>query len=219
MQNLILFIIILLVPLIFMLLIYFVIYGNKKKIKSKLCGLDVARKILDENNMDMTYVVETKGIMSDVYVFKQKVIRLSSSIYNEEYLSCAAVASMKASMALLDKENNSSINIKAKFMPLLDFLVVLSFILIIIGLLLDMNDASLLAIAILVLVLLFNLFTLPINFKIKKKAYEELEKNKILSKDELKNVNSLLTLYCFSDISNMLFSISNAISNLNLFNK
>lgn len=219
MQNLILFIIILLIPLIFMLLIYFVVYGDKKKIKNKMCGLDVARKILDEHNMDMTYVVETKGIMSDVYVFKQKVIRLSSNIYNEEYLSCAAVASMKASSALLDKENDSSINIKAKFMPLLDFLVVLSFILIIIGLLLNMNDVSLLAVAILSLVLLFNLFTLPINFKIKKKAYEELEKNKILSKDELKNVNSLLTLYCFSDISNMLFSISNAISNLDLFNK
>lgn len=219
MQNLIYFMSILLIPLLVMLLIYFIVYGNKIKIKNNLSGLDVARKILDENNLDMTYVVETKGSMSDIYVFKQRVIRLSSLIYNEEYLSSAAVASMKASTAVLDKENDSFLKIKAMFMPLVDYLMILSFILIIVGCILGMNDVSLLAIAIIVLVLIFNIVTLPLNFKIKRRAMNELKKNKILNNEELKQVNNLLTLYSFNDISNMICCINNAIRNLDIFNK
>lgn len=219
MQNLIYFLGILSIPLLVMLLIYFVVYGNKCKSKNNVSGLDVARKILDENDLEMTYVVETKGSMNDIYVFKQRVIRLSSTIYNEEYLSSVAIASMKASIAILDKENDSFLKIKAMFNPLVDFLMILSFILIIVGSILGMNDVSLLAVAIISLVLIFNLVMLPLNFKIKKRAMDELEKNKIVNKKELKQVNSLLTLYSFNDISNMLCSVNNAISNLDIFNK
>lgn len=219
MEYLIYFICILFVPLLFMLLIYFMVYGNNKKTHNKVSGLDVARKILDENNLDMTYVVETKGSMSDIYVYKQKVIRLSSNIYNEENLSSVAVSGTKAATAIMHKRNDSGVKLKGTIGPILDYLMVLSFILIIVGTVMHISDISLLAVAIIVLVLLFNLVTLPINFKIKNKALEELKKNKIVNDSELEKVSKLLILYSFNDISNMVCCINNAIKNLDIFCK
>ena len=215
MEYLIYYICILLVPLLFMLLINIIVYGNKTK--TKVSGLDVARTILDKNNLDMTYVVETKSFMSDIYVYKQGVIRLSSNIYNEEYLSSVAIASMKAVTAILHKKNDSAIKLREMLNPLLDYCMIISFILIIVGALMNMNDLSLLAFVLISLVLLFNLVTIPINFKIKTQALEELKKNKLIKDDEVDNINKLFTIYSFSDISNMVCSVNNTINNL--FNK
>ena len=215
MEYLISFICILSIPSLFMLLIYFGVYGNKNK--TKLSGLEVARKILDKNDLDMTYVVETKEFMSDIYVYKQRVIRLSTNVYNQEYLSSVAIASMKAVTAILHKKRDSAIKLREKANPLLDYLMIISFVLIIGGSLMNMNDISLLAFVLICFVLLFNLVTIPINFKIKNQALEELKKNKLVKDDELGIVNKLLTIYSFCDISNMVFSVSNTINNL--FNK
>ena len=64
--------------IIFLLMLIIPVYASikvnlsyKKYVKidneKKLTGFDVARRILDENNLGEIYVVETKGTMSDHY--------------------------------------------------------------------------------------------------------------------------------------------------------
>ena len=53
-------------------------YNKYKKIYNdkNTTGYEVARKILDENNLKDMYIVETTGTMSDHYDSSRKIIRL-----------------------------------------------------------------------------------------------------------------------------------------------
>ena len=56
---------------------YKCILNNKK-----ISGQEVARKLLDSNNLENIYVVATNGNLTDHYDSSRKVIRLSKDIYN-----------------------------------------------------------------------------------------------------------------------------------------
>ena len=56
--------------------------------KKGLTGAEVARKILKKNGLDNVYVVETKGFLSDHYDPTRKVVRLSTSNYNDASILC-----------------------------------------------------------------------------------------------------------------------------------
>ena len=59
-------------------------YGKYKKINSKgnLTGKDVARKILDSNNLADVKVKEVSGELTDHYDPRIKTVNLSSNIFN-----------------------------------------------------------------------------------------------------------------------------------------
>ena len=69
-------------------------YSKYKRIfnESKITGQEVARKILDSNNLEKIYVVATGGNLTDHYDSSRKVIRLSKDIYDNESIASLAVA-------------------------------------------------------------------------------------------------------------------------------
>ena len=54
---------------------------NKKNSKN-LTGCEVARQILDSNNLEDIYVVEVAGELSDHYDPSRKVVRLSKEVFH-----------------------------------------------------------------------------------------------------------------------------------------
>ena len=69
-------------------------YSKYKKILNNkdLSGYDVARKILDSNNLDNIMILETRGNLTDHYDPQRKVIKLSTDIYHGSSIAGAAVA-------------------------------------------------------------------------------------------------------------------------------
>ena len=56
--------------------------NSKKDNAFGLTGYDVARKILDKNELNNLYVVETKGTMTDHYDPTRKTVKLSTDVYH-----------------------------------------------------------------------------------------------------------------------------------------
>lgn len=186
-------------------------FGNhcETNIKKKLSGFEVARKILDDNDLKNMYIVEVKGNLNDHYDYNQKVIRLSSDVYHGENVSSAIIAAKISSYAIQDKENNTFMKFRSVLNQLVTFDVYAGYILFIVGLCLQDFSMIRLSAMLLLIAIVFHLITLPVEFDATKKAKESLDKSNILNKEEIEEGNSLFRALPYMFLMTVLTCISN----------
>ena len=151
-------------------------YSKYKKVNNKkgLSGQEVARMILDENGLTDVYVTEVKGILSDHYDPTRKVVRLSSEIFHGETVG----------HAIQDREGYFFIRLRGFIFPFVNFASKFGYLAIMIGFFFNMLDLAWGGIGLLLVILFFQLITLPVEFDASKRALVYLEKLKILDKKE-----------------------------------
>ncbi len=165
---------------------------NKIKCQKKMTGYDVARKILDENNLTNILIVETKGELSDHYDPKRKVVRLSTAVYHQETISAVSIAAHETGHAIQDKEGNAYMKFRSAFVPIVNICSSVSYIVLLIGFISEIADFVYLGILLMAAGLIFQLVTLPVEFGASQKAKKMLEKYKIITGEEKKGVNKVL---------------------------
>jgi uncharacterized protein len=178
-------------------------YNKYKVIKNKngLSGFEVARKILDENNLKNIHVVETNGMLSDHYDPKRKVIRLSAEIFNGTSIASVAVAAHEVGHAIQHKNNYTFIKIRSYIFPIVNIGSKLGYFAIIIGFIAGITDLLWLGIASLLLMLIFQLITLPVEFDASKRAKEQLKKEKIIDNSEVMFAQNMLNAAAFTYVA------------------
>lgn len=83
---------------------------KRKKNSAGLTGEEVCRKILDDN--DLTHIKVTKNgslMFGNSYSHYFKRVRLRRLTYRRKSVTSLAMAGQKASLAILDKENDPQI--------------------------------------------------------------------------------------------------------------
>lgn len=170
-------------------------YSKYKKVKNKKCitGAEAARIILSKNGLDDIYVVETDGNLTDHYDPKRRTIRLSKDIYNGTSIASIAVASHECGHALQDKDNYTFLRIRASLVPLVNFSSALGYIAILIGIIFSSMQFFFIGIILEVVILLFQLITLPVEFNASKRALEKIEEYSLASDDEVIGAKKMLT--------------------------
>ncbi len=161
-------------------------YSKYKKVNNKkgLSGQEVARMILDENGLTDVYVTEVKGILSDHYDPTRKVVRLSSEIFHGETVAACSVAAHEVGHAIQDREGYFFIRLRGFIFPFVNFASKFGYLAIMIGFFFNMLDLAWGGIGLLLVILFFQLITLPVEFDASKRALVYLEKLKILDKKE-----------------------------------
>lgn len=184
-------------------------YAKYKKIKNKkgLSGLDVARQILDKHGMQDVYVTETQGRLSDHYDPTRKVVRLSKEIYSGTSIASVSVAAHEVGHAIQDKEGYSFMRIRSKLVPLVNFSSMAGYFAILIGFLFGYLQLVWIGILLEVVILLFQLITLPVEFDASRRAAEELEGNGMLDSDELKKSSNMLKAAAFTYVASVLTAL------------
>ncbi|MDD4187330.1 MAG: zinc metallopeptidase [Bacilli bacterium] len=207
MDNLGLFLLILVIPLIAQLYVTSS-YNKHKKVKNsrKLTGYDIARKILDENGLKEMYVVETKGTMSDHYDSSRKIIRLSSEVYKGTSIASSAIAAHECGHAIQDKEGYSFMRIRSFIFPIVSLGTKLAYIILFIGLILSSLGLIYLAIAFVSLGLLFQLITLPVEFNASTRAKKELTKYNLVNNEEHDMAETMLRAAALTYVAGVLAS-------------
>lgn len=162
--------------------------GNKKG----LTGQEVARMILDKNGLNDIYVTEVKGILSDHYDPNRKVVRLSTEVFHGSSLASCSVAAHEVGHAIQDKEGYFMIRLRGFIFPLVNFASKFGYIAILIGFIFNMMDLAWGGVGLLLIILLFQLITLPVEFNASSRALANLQDLSILSKDELTCSNDML---------------------------
>lgn len=169
-------------------------YGKTKKIlsKSHMSGRDVARKILDHNDLKKVDVVETQGVLSDHYDPREKVVRLSPDIYSNTSLASISVAAHECGHAIQDKDDYFFLRFRSSIVPLVNIASTLGYVAIMVGLLFGALGFIRIGIGMECIILFFQIITLPVEFNASNRALKQLEELKIVEKDEHKNCYKML---------------------------
>ena len=151
---------------------------KKVRVASGKTGYDVAREILDKNGLKEVLVLETQGELTDHYDPSKKVVKLSTDIYHNSTIASTAVAAHECGHAIQDKENYSMLRLRASLVPIVNLSTKIGYIAILIGIL--ANSVKMFNIGILmeVLMLLFQLVTLPVEFNASNRALKKIEEYK-----------------------------------------
>jgi len=170
-------------------------------------GEQVARHILDVNELQNVRLEVSKGELSDHYIPSQKLMRLSESINNDASVAAIAVAAHECGHALQDKEGYAMLKLKAAMMPLASMGNQLGLILSIGGGVIGsttMLNAGLLFIG---LGVIMPVLTLPIEFDASKRALAELQRLKLVDEKDYDGSKSMLVAaaltYVASAVSSM----------------
>ncbi len=191
-------------------------YNKYKMIESKQgkTGFEVARKILDKNNLKDIHIVETKGLMSDHYDPKRKVIRLSSEVFHKNSIASISIAAHECGHAIQHKNNYPFIKIRNILVPFVNFTSKIGYVILFIGFFASLLDIAFIGLILLSTTLLFQLITLPVEFDASKRAKAILIKGQFIIKEEEIKVKSMLNAAAMTYVAAL---IANLLEILRLF--
>lgn len=184
-------------------------YSKYKKVKNKkeLSGSEAARMILDKNGLEDVYVVETKGHLTDHYDPSRKVIRLSTEVFHNESIASVAVAAHECGHALQDKQGYTFMRIRSFLVPFVNIASYVGYFAIMIGVIASMLNLVWLGILMEVVILIFQIVTLPVEFDASRRALEEVDKLELLNKGELESGRKVLTSAAMTYVASVLTAI------------
>ena len=184
-------------------------YSKTKRIKNRagITGAQTARKILDENGLSNVKVEEVRGVLGDHYDPRTKTVRLSSDIYRNTSIASASVAAHECGHAIQDKEGYFFLKLRNSIVPLVNFASYAGYFAILIGIIASSLKIIWIGIIAEIVILVFQLITLPVEFAASKRALKQLEKQKILEKIEISTSKKMLTAAALTYVASVTATI------------
>ena len=190
---------------------------NKIENSAGLTGEEVARKILDDNDLQHIKVKVTGSIMfGNSYSHFFKKVRLRRFTRKEQSLTSLGMGAQKASLAILDKEGDPDMQKRIKLYPIITFGPFAFIPLILIGTALDFfvfNQTGIcvyilgtLGLLLYVYAVVLAVLTLKTEKKAQEKAYEILQRENLANEEELGNLKELFHLYNVQYINDIILS-------------
>lgn len=165
---------------------------SKVSSSSGMTGAEVARRILDENGLYNVQVEPVRGVLSDHYDPRSKVVRLSEDNYFGTSVAGAAVAAHEVGHAIQDDENYSFLRMRHALVPVANIGSNFSWILIMIGIFAQMSGLLLLGIVFMAAAVLFQIVTLPVEFNASNRAMNLLVSSGVIRNDEERETRKVL---------------------------
>lgn len=184
-------------------------YKKTKKIESSsnMSGYATARKILDSNGLKNVQVMEVSGTLTDHYDPKTKTVRLSTDIYKNSSLASIAVAAHECGHALQDKNNYLFLRIRSTIVPLVNLVSRIGYIIIVISLFASLTKLLWIGIMAELVILLFQVITLPVEFNASDRALKQIEELNVVTRDEKKNCRKMLNAAALTYVANVAVGI------------
>ena len=170
-------------------------YSKTSAMKNEkgLTGKEVARKILDNNDLHNVKVELINGELTDHYDPSTKTVRLSEGIYNEKSIAAISVASHECGHAIQDKNGYLFLMIRRKLVPFVNLASTLGYIAIVVGLAFSMLKLFEIGIIAECVILLFQLITLPVEFDASRRALKKINEYNMVTQNEHKYARKMLT--------------------------
>ena len=155
-------------------------------------GADAAREILRTNGIHDVDVVATQGKLTDHYDPREKVIRLSQEVYAGRSLASIGVAAHEVGHAIQHADGYVPLKLRHNFVPVASIGSNLAFPLIFAGVLFKAFALYKLGIIFFSAAVLFQLITLPVEFNASTRALALIEKNGIVTSQEVSGSKAVL---------------------------
>ena len=165
---------------------------KKVTINKNINGKAAARKVLDKNGLSNVEILKVSGSLTDHYDPSRKTVSLSTDIYEDNSIASIAVACHECGHAIQDKEGYLMLRIRHALIPLVNISSYAGYLAIMIGVFFSFIKLVWLGIIFEVVILLFQLVTLPVEFNASSRALKQIKELGLLSKDELKGARTML---------------------------
>lgn len=165
----------------------------KVKIRSGKNGAEVAREILSRNGITDVRIEETRGVLSDHYDPRAKVIRLSREIYHGSTVASTAIAAHEVGHAIQHATGYKFLEFRSKLAPIAITGTKFSWVFILIGLLTTLTNMLMIGIILMSLGVLFQFVTLPVEFNASSRALAQVEGMGLVSVEEKQGAKAILS--------------------------
>ena len=190
---------------------------NRRENSLGLTGVELARKILDDNGLEHIQVKRTGSLFfGNSYSHYFKKVRLREFIRHQTSLTSIGMGAQKAALAILDKEGDPDMKRRVRLVPLITFGPFAFIPLITIGALLDyfvFNGSGTCTMVLGILGFLFyaysivlSVLTLKTEKKAQEKAYGILQNDYHVTDEELSAIKELFQLYNIQYVNDIILS-------------
>lgn len=169
----------------------------------------VARMILDQNGLQNVRIERVSGNLTDHYDPRSNIIRLSDSVYGSDSVAAIGVAAHECGHAVQYARNYFPIRLRALLIPLTTIGSNAAIPLAILGLIMGFGWLVDLGILLFLVVVLFQLVTLPVEFNASSRALRTLEGEGILDTDELHGAKKVLTAAALTYVAALIVAVAN----------
>ncbi len=172
-----------------------------------LTAQDVAALILHKAGIFDVKIERIRGSLTDHYSPKEKVLRLSDSVYNSTSVAAIGVAAHECGHAIQHKTKYFPLQLRSASVPIANFGSKLYWPIIVIGLIFGYLEIAQIGVLLFSFVVLFQLLTLPVEFNASSRALAILSEKKLLIGGELKGAKKVLKAAALTYVASLFSSI------------
>lgn len=148
---------------------------SRVPLRQGLTGAEVARYILDNRGLQGVGIEPAKGILSDHYDPRGKVLRLSEAVYGVRSIAAAGIAAHEAGHAIQDAEDYLPLEARSAIVPLVKAGSTMAPLVFFGGLMIGSQPIMWVGALLFGVSSLFALITLPVEFDASRRALKHLE--------------------------------------------
>ena len=170
-------------------------YSKYSRVRSMsgLTGAQAAERILHSAGLYDVRIEHISGDLTDHYDPKNRVLRLSDTVYGSASVAAVGVAAHECGHAVQDQKDYAPLRIRNSLVPVANFGTMAAWPIIIIGLIFGSSHFLVnLGILLFSLGVLFQLVTLPVEFDASSRAIQILGNTGILYGDEIRQTRKVL---------------------------
>lgn len=167
-------------------------YAAAQQEPAPLSGAGAARLVLNQAGLQNVSIEEVPGELTDHYDPHDKVLRLSSQVFNSRTLAAVGIAAHEAGHALQDAQEYAPLVVRNIAVPAANFGSGFSMILFVIGMFAHLPMLIWVGIALFSCVVFFQVVNLPVEFNASTRAKQQLVQLGVINEEQLVSVRSVL---------------------------
>ena len=168
---------------------------------------DVAAMILKEAGIYDVTISRVGGDLTDHYSPKEKVLRLSDTVYDSRSVAAIGVAAHECGHAIQHAQNYMPLSLRSAAIPVANIGSTMSYPIILIGLLFGLTPFVKIGAALFALVVFVQFVTLPVEFNASARALKILQSSNILEGNENKGAKAVLTAAALTYVAALVSSL------------
>lgn len=175
---------------------------------SRFTGYEATRRLIASSGLQGVKIQGTPGEMTDHYDPRDKTVYLSGGVANTASVAALAIAAHELGHAQQDAEEYFPLKFRGVLVPLVNIGSNLGWILIMIGLFLQLMQIAWLGVIIFAGGALFALVTLPVEFDASARARRMLSESGIIQSDaEMRGVSNVLNAAALTYVAGLVTAI------------
>jgi hypothetical protein len=185
-------------------------YNKWSKVQSgsRLTGAQAAQRLIANSGLYGVNLEGARGNLSDHYDPRTKTLRLSQGVANTPSVAAVAIAAHELGHALQDSEDYLPLRFRSALVPAVNIGSWLGWILIMIGLFLNMTDLAWLGVLIFSGGAVFALATLPVELNASARAKQLLAQTGIIqTEQERRGVNAVLNAAALTYVASLVTAV------------